>query len=358
MQKPNKNSNPVNILDYYKSIIWSRIEKYLSVPIFPRAFLIPKKYKSDENFHWKIVQDYPKRKGKYIRPTLVSLTAQAMGVSLKKTIQTAAGMQISEDWLLIHDDWEDNSTKRRGLPALHRLYSPELAVNAGDALHNIMWKIFVDNREILGKDTTFNLLNEFHTQLSRTVIGQTTEIAWTQKNRLNFTDSDWYFIADGKTSYYTIACPMRLGAIIAGANRPQLEKLAEFGIYLGRCFQLVDDVLDITGDFGGRKEFANDIYEGKRTVILGHLLRNVDASDKKKLALIMAKGRDVKTKDEVLWVIDKMKKYGSIDHARTLAEGFRDKARKMFERDLKFLSSEPARSNLKTLINFILERQY
>ncbi len=119
----------------------------------------------------------------------------------------------------------------------------------------------------LGEKKALALADEFYVQLSRTTLGQMTEIRWSKDKKRRFNVSDWYFVADGKTSYYTIACPMRLGAIVAGADTNQLEKLAEFGKFLGRAFQLTDDILDVTGDFEGRKEFAGDIYEGKITVL-------------------------------------------------------------------------------------------
>jgi len=349
--------DPKKILEQYKKAIFPTIEKYLTTPSFPRAFLIPNKYKKDESFHWKITSEYPLRKGKYVRPTLLCLTAETMGVPIKKTLLAAAAMQLSEEWLLVHDDFEDNSEKRRGKEALHKLYGNELAVNAGDALHVIMWKVLSDSNKALGEEKGNLIREEFFRILSRTTIGQSTEISWTDGPNKHFKDEDWFFIADGKTSYYTIAGPMRLGAIIAGANKVQLEKLADFGVVLGRCFQLVDDILDVTSDFEGLKEYANDIYEGKRTIILGHLLREARKDDKKKILSILGKPRAKKTRAEVSWVTKKMRTYGSIAYAQKMAEGFRDRAKIMFEKDLTFLSREPARSRLSTLINFILERK-
>jgi len=349
--------NPKKILEQYKEAIFPTIAKYLATPPFPCAFLIPNKYKKDESFHWKMTSEYPLRKGKYVRPTLLCLTAEAMGVLIKKTLSVAAAMQLSEEWLLVHDDFEDNSEKRRGKEALHKLYGNELAVNAGDALHVIMWKVLSDSNKALGEEKGNLIREEFFRILSRTTIGQSTEISWMDNPNKHFKDEDWFFIADGKTSYYTIAGPMRLGAIIAGANKAQLEKLADFGVVLGRCFQLVDDILDVTSDFEGLKEYANDIYEGKRTVILGHLLREARKDDKKKILSILAKPRAKKTRAEVSWVVEKMKTHGSINYAQKMAEGFRDRAKIMFEEDLTFLSREPARSRLSTLINFILERK-
>lgn len=349
----------IKILNQYKKEIWKEIQTYLKDPSYPNSFKIPPKYKELKDFHWKTVKEYPRRKGKYLRPTLLMITCETMGGNKQQSIKTAAAMQISEDWLLIHDDIEDNSLMRRGKPTLHKMFDTELAINAGDALHVIMWNVLTQNHKILGYKKTHELTDEFHRILVRTIIGQTTEIYWTKRNKINLTTKDWFFIADGKTSYYTIAGPMRLGAMIANASQKQLDSIAKFGIQLGRCFQLVDDILDITSNFGGlKKQTGNDIYEGKRTVMLSHLLKNAKPSDKKKLLSILNKDRENKTQDEVSWVINKMHSYGSIDYAKKLAKKLKGDSNTIFEKDLKFLSRQPARRKLQSLINFVLERNH
>lgn len=346
-------------LEKTKKLVWPEIEKYLTPQIYPDEFKIPTQYKGDvKKAYWDPLRDYPERKGKYIRATIIRLVAECLGVKDREIINTAAAMQISEDWLLIHDDWEDNSILRRGKPALHRIFGDKLAVNAGDALHMIMWKILLDNSKLLDKEKSIRLLNEFYTMLSRTALGQAVEIFWMQENKDKIIDDDWYFIADGKTSYYTMAGPARLGGINGNANPQQIKALTEFGFNLGRCFQLVDDLLDLTSNFSGLKEQANDIYEGKRTLILGHLSRNLSKLNCKKLNQILVKSRDEKTKKEVSWVLEKMKETGSIDYGWKIAEKFKKKALEIFDKDLGFLSKEPARTELKELIDFILERKY
>ncbi len=350
----------IEVLNAKKKIVWQEIEKYLQKPLSLTGELkIPQKYQQEAKFHWKLVSDYPQRKGKYLRPTLLLLTAQAMGFPEKKAIKTAAVMQTSEDWILVHDDFEDNSLERRGKPALHRLYGPELAVNAADSLHLIMWKMLRDNEKVLGAKKTFILIDEFYQMLARTSLGQTVEIKWSQKNKDNLTDKDIFFILDGKTVYYTIAGPMRLGAILAGGTRKQLDLIYKFARPLGRCFQIKDDLLDLTSDFAGlKKQRGNDIYEGKRTIMLVHLLRTIKGQEKKKFLAIMKKGRDEKTQAEVDWVLKMMKKYGSLEYGQKLAEKLANEAKKIFERELGFLSHQPARNQIKAGINFILHREY
>jgi geranylgeranyl diphosphate synthase type II len=350
----------IEVLNAKKKIVWQEIEKYLENPLdLKRALKIPLKYQKELNFHWEIISDYPQRKGKYLRPTLLLLTAQAMGFSEEKAVRTAAAMQTSEDWILIHDDFEDNSLERRGKPTLHRIYGNELSVNAGDALHMLMWKILRDNEKILGAKKAYEINDEFYKMIARTCLGQTVEIKWAQDNKNNLTDEDVFFVLEGKTVYYTIAGPMRLGAILAGATTKQLEAIYEFAKPLGFCFQIKDDLLDLTSDFTGlKKQMGNDIYEGKRTLMLVHLFRNIKGKEKKKLTEIMKKRRDEKTQTEVNWVFAMMKKYGSLKYGEKLAGKMDIQAKEIFRQKLGFLSHQPAREQIIAGIDFVLNRKY
>jgi len=348
------------VLTEKKQLVWPEIKSYLDKLLdFPSYCAIPPKYNSLKKFHAKIVNDYPQRQGKYFRPTLLLLTAEAMGVPLKKALKTATAMQISEDWILIHDDIEDDSLARRGKPALHQIYGKELALNAGDALHVLMWQVLKDNLKMTGEGIGQKIFDEFTVMLSRTVFGQTIEIKWTQENKQNLSDRDILLILESKTAYYTIAGPMRLGAILASANFKQLNAIYQFAKPLGYCFQIRDDLLDLTSDFQGqKKQTGNDIYEGKKTIMLVHLLRNANPKDKKKLIGILAKNRQQKTKTEVAWTINMMKKYGSLDYGEKLASKFALQAKKLFDKNLGFLSKQPARDQLLSGIEFVLRRNH
>ncbi len=327
------------ILAKNKPIIWQEIQKWL-----------PKEGPFD---YVDIVSEYPKRQGKYGRGTLVLLGCEAFGGDPKKAVRTAAAMQMSEDWILIHDDWEDNSDERRGKPTLHKVYIPELAINAGDALHVLMWKVLIANREILDEKTTFNVLNEFERFLEITTKGQHLE------NTLFLLDTkplekleykDYEDIVYGKTCEYTIAGPMRLGAIIAGANQDTLNKLSEVGISLGKGFQIRDDLLNIVGEgsvYG--KEIGGDIYEGKRTLLLIHLIKNTTGEENKRVLEIMRKKRSEKTAEEVQYIIDLMKKRGSVEFAEKEAERHAKDAREKFN---EYFSNLPNKEAFEAAIDF------
>lgn len=287
-------------LEKTKQLVWPIIDSYLKDPKYPRQFQIPEKFKRDATEFWNINRVYPERKGKYLRPTLVLLVSTAMGIDSKLTVNVAGAMQLSEEWILISDDIEDNSEERRGKPTLHKIYGTELAINASDSIETIMWKMIVDSKNS-------DIIDEFYRIIVRTTLGQGVEQIWTN-NKSKTTDEKYFFVADSKSAYYSIAGPMRLGAILAKATNNQLDKITEFGLHLGRCFQLVDDILDL----------KQDKKEGKSTL----------ATEK------------------------------GVEYTKKLAQKESKIAKEIFDKDLQFLSHEPARTKLEELIDFILDRDY
>lgn len=91
---------------------------------------------------------------------------------------------------------------------------------------------------------------------------------------------------------------------------------------------------------------------------MSHLLRSIGAQDKTRLVSILKKPREEKTAQEVAWITDTMQQYGSVQHAQALARAFKEEAEAMFRDDLAFLSLQPARSHIETLMEFVLERDH
>lgn len=349
-----------DVLSSNKILVWDEIDKYLDQFFKYPAFCdIPKKYTSLLEFHKTIVSEYPERKGKYFRPTLVMLTAQSMGFTQEKAIKTAAAMQVSEDWILCHDDIEDDSPDRRGKPTLHKIYGVNLAINAGDALHLMMWKMINDNHQLLGSDLATKISNEFFWMLNRTMFGQGSELKWAQENNFNLTYDDVEFILASKTGYYTIAGPMRLGAILSGANEIQLNTLYDFGVTLGKVYQIIDDLLDLTSDFSGLKKIkGNDIFENKKTIMLVHLLKSANKHDLKLIFDILAKNRYQKTQSEVNQIIKLMNHYGSLAFAKQKAITYSHQLKDFFNKNMDFIRIQPYRNQIIACIDFITNRKY
>ncbi len=342
-----------------KKDVWPLMQNALKgILDFEECCKIDKKYSSLADFHKEMVDDYPRRQGKYLRPSLVLLICESMGGSREKILNTALAMQLSEEWLLIHDDIEDNGNQRRGFPTLHNIYGKNLAINAGDALHVLMWKVLRNNYEILDKNIADRIMDEFAQMLSRTIFGQTAELKWAQEEKREPTQEDVLYIIDGKTSYYSIAGPMRLGAIGAGAENSQLEKLYKFGQMMGRAFQIKDDLLDLTSDFGGlKKQLSSDVYESKKTVFLIHLLENIEKENKPKLLEILRKSSKEKSIKEVKWVIKSMRQSGSLDYGEKLAKNYSVKALEYLNLELDFINAK-GKQTLADAIDFLVERDH
>lgn len=349
----NPKADFISILKEYRDLISPIVLKYVNDSlIFPNFCKIKPKYQPEIDFHLKLISEYPLRFGKYLRPTLLISTALSMGANINSTLLPAAAMQLSEEWILIHDDIEDESLERRGRATLQRTFGVPLAINAGDALHIIMWKIIGD----IGNKKIFD---EFYQLLNRTAFGQTIDINWNVQNKLNISNEDVYLILESKTCYYTISGPMRLGAILAGATEEQLDIIYKFGQNLGRSFQIIDDVLDITSDFSGlKKQQYNDIYEGKRTILLSQLLRLASVSESEEIKLILSKKRDQKSEPEVNRIIELMTQYNCVDYAKSEAQKFATEAKKILEQDMSFIKLDPYRSQLQTAIDFIVHRDH
>lgn len=355
-----KNIDFLQVLKDNQKLVWPIIDQNIADSmVFPGFCCLNSKYKSLIDFHHQIVADYPRRMGKYLRPTLLLLTAQAMGANLNDSLTSAAAMQISEDWILNHDDIEDDSPTRRGQPTLHRIYGPQLAINAGDALHLVMWKTLFTNFKNLGQTKSLRILEEFYTMLNRTVLGQEIELNWARQQKFDLTDEDNFLVLESKTGYYTIAGPMRLGAIIANASDKQLDEIYRFGVLLGRSFQIIDDLLDLTSNFAGLKTSkGNDIYESKKTIMVLHLLREASSKDKALVKSILLKSATQKTASEVNTVIKLMEKYGSLDYGRQLATAFAKESKKIFQQKLTFIKKQPFRDQIESGIDFIVNRDH
>ena len=286
--------------------------------------------------HYKIARDYSDRQGKYRRPGLLMLAGELFGSNPDKLLLPAAAMQLSEDWILMHDDFEDDSTTRRGKPALHKIYGYAQAINAGDAAHIIMWKMLKDHAKAEVGGTGFSVYDKFYDILAKTVEGQYHDINFIHKTKSlrNAADGLYLTIAKLKTSYYSLYGPMQLGATVAGAPNAVHELLRRIGEPAGLAFQITDDVLDMTADekaFG--KQRCGDLYEGKLTLIVLHTYKNATAAEKERIDAIFRKNRSSKTEEDINYLLSVIDRYGGIAYAKEAAEGYGREAEEILERE-------------------------
>lgn len=306
----------------------------------------PRKYLYD------LVGDYPRRGGRGLRPTLCIATARAFGSNPERALLTAVSIELMHNAMLIHDDVEDESEQRRGQPALHIKADVPLAINAGDMLALLAMKPLLDNRAVVGREMSMLLLEETIRMARESAEGQAMELGWRADNAMHITEADYLEMVLKKTCWLATIHPTRTGALIGAGRRVPLDPLIRFGFFVGAAFQVQDDLLNLTGDataYG--KELGGDIYEGKRTLMLIHLIENSTPEERERVRALMALPRDDRPLEEISWVRDAMDTYGCIEYARQVAHGLAGAAAHEFtklygalpeSRDKDFIRALPA----------------
>jgi geranylgeranyl diphosphate synthase type II len=329
------------------------VDSLILEKLLPKSSPIP-----EVDLLYRMMRDYPSRPAKGMRPFLCVTACRAAGGDGEDALLTAACIELFQHWILIHDDIEDGSKLRRGGPALHLKYGEPLALNAGDALHARMWGVLSLNEKTLGPEKAVRIMEEFSRMVNETTEGQHMELGWVAHRRWDLKGSDYYEMCTKKTSWYTVAGPCRLGAVVAGASKEVLEKLKEFGLRLGVAFQIQDDTLNLVGDqknYG--KEKSDDILEGKRTLILLHLLSSVGPDERNKLVSIMNKDRAAKTPADVSYVLSLVEKHDTIGYARKRATELMKEAVDVLE-SISWNGDAEAAALLGLFARFAVERKW
>ena len=302
----------------------SAVDKMILKEILPKHSPIP-----EIDLLYRMLRDYPARPAKGMRALMCVSACKAFGGKEADVMRTAAGIEIFQHWILIHDDIEDNSELRRGAPALHKKYDWTLALNAGDALHAIMWGVLLKNRERLSNEKTLKVMDEFFTMVSKTTEGQHIELGWVVGNRWDLTEQDYIAMCINKTAWYTVIGPLRLGGVVGGADAASLKLMVTAGEKLGVGFQIHDDILNLSGDqskYG--KEIGDDLLEGKRTLMLIRLLSLCSEREREKVRAVFALPREQRRK-EAGYVMDLIRKYDTIEYARLMSTRLVGEARAM-----------------------------
>ncbi len=276
--------NPfLNRLETLKPEVWQEIERIIS--------------QHHKSLYFDIIWEYSKRKGKYFRPVLFLISLEMYGLQYKPFLPIAAALQLCEDWLLIHDDIEDGSAIRRGLPSLHEKYGTEIALNAGDALHAIMWQSLYSG--LAQHKFGNNALLCFNNMLNRTLYGQYLDLSWNRSKAIAPSEQLYNTMVINKTCSYTTTGPIELAARLAGQSLDKLNLIRSWSNLFGLCFQLKDDLLDID----------SDTFERKLTWPLVQLWQNSQKSEKQELVKIYTQSNSPVTKNEAFRVSQLMEKY-------------------------------------------------
>lgn len=179
--------------------------------------------------------------GKRFRPALVFAAGDVFGADRSAVLDVACGVELIHTYSLIHDDLPcmDDDDLRRGKPTLHKVHGEGIAVLAGDALYALAL-------EVIARSGTLPIVEEIAraTGTEGMIGGQAADILLEGKE---ITAADLEFIHSHKTGSLIAAC-LTTGARLGEADENEISAIRTFGAALGLSFQIVDDVLDETGD--------------------------------------------------------------------------------------------------------------
>lgn len=268
-----------------------------------------------------LMAEYPSRGGKMLRPAICLANAQVFGGSVESALGCAVAIELLHNALLIHDDIQDGSELRRGRPTLHAMHGVPLAINAGDALLFTAFLPLLDALKPCGADVVQKVLEATLAMARQTAEGQALELGWRDRNITELCEADYLRMALKKTAWMGMIWPAQLGAIVGSGGRADAGRVIRFGMFLGLAFQIEDDLRNLSDDPGYGKERNGDLAEGKRTLMLIHVLGAASAGERKRIDALLAQTRVERSSDDILWLSQLMAQRGSIDHARKVAAG-------------------------------------
>lgn len=226
------------------------------------------------------VADLTLREGKRLRPRLLGAAFDAVDRTGERTgvLDAAASLELLQTFLLIHDDWMDGDTVRRGGPAVHVAFSEQhgvragasLAILAGNLASSFSWELLLGAARARGAEDVVEVFHRMHQQV---LVGQQLDLLG---------GSDISLMHRLKTGSYTVAGPLEMGARLGGASERQRQSLSDFAAPLGEAFQLRDDLLGVFGDPRRTGKPASDLQTGRPSSLLA-AAKDLSAEDRARI---------------------------------------------------------------------------
>jgi geranylgeranyl diphosphate synthase type I len=286
--------------------------------------------------------------GKRMRATLPWLVAKAVGDTHSGLLDIGAAIETVHNFTLVHDDIMDDDEVRRGRNAVHIEYDMPTAINAGDAMLAIAFERLVQAENLDPHDVA-PLVNRIAWMVRRVSEGQQLDIEF--EDRLNVSEEDYLEMIEGKTAVMFLTCA-EIGARVSGADDEVIQLMAQWGLAVGLCFQLMDDLIDVLSDSATLgKPAGSDVAQGKRTLMVIHALQQPDSEAKEILLKVLGKGEDVAPED-LQAGLNALEDLGSIAYAREKAVAYHAEAHACLDR----LGDGPAMVALRELTDFQLAR--
>jgi octaprenyl-diphosphate synthase len=245
--------------------------------------------------------------GKRLRPALVLLSSGIFGNIQTQHHELAAIVEFIHTATLLHDDVVDESAMRRGNSTANHLFGNAASVLVGDFLYSRAFQMMVKLQNM----RVMQILSE-----TTNIIAEGEVLQLLNIHNANVTEQEYLKVIHFKTAKLFEAAT-RLGAVISNANMQDENALAQYGMRLGTAFQLIDDVLDLSGDVNQiGKNLGDDLNEGKPTLPLLIAMHRGNAAE----AATIRKAIQHGGLQELPAVLAAVKATDALNYVRKLAE--------------------------------------
>ena len=279
--------------------------------------------------------------GKRVRPAVLLMAARMCGYSGPRAVLNAAVLEFIHTATLVHDDIIDDADTRRGQKAVHAQWGNDVTVLAGDFL-------YIKSMAMALTQDTLEIVRLLCDVTLRMIEGEIYQL--TKNGDTEITETEHFEIIARKTAHLFGGCA-EIGGMLGEVGPEKETALREYGFHLGVLFQLVDDLLDFTGEASVvGKPIAEDLREGKLTLPIIHL-RDHAGPEAGALIRKIVHDRAVSPEDWALlrhW----LNEHGSLDYAYRRATEYGESAKRF----LQPFPAGPERDALTALADFVLQR--
>ena len=279
--------------------------------------------------------------GKRLRPSTLLLVGGLFGPVRKEHHELAAVIEFIHTATLLHDDVVDQSTKRRNHKTANTIFGNAASVLVGDFIYSRAFQMMVKINHMKVMEVLANTTN---------TIAEGEVLQLLNIHNASIEDEDYLKVVYYKTAKL-FESAAELGAIIGGADDNDIKVLAQFGKHMGIAFQLIDDVLDLSGnpeEIG--KNLGDDLAEGKPTLPLLYAMKK--GSDEQKNIIRAAIENGGLT--ELESVLNAVKETKALEYVRELAKEEIEKGEKL----IQHITSSVYKDALLALTQFVTSRDY
>ena len=280
--------------------------------------------------------------GKRIRPAVLLMAARMSGYTGEHAALFASVIEFVHTATLVHDDIIDESDLRRGRAAVHSRWGNDITVLLGDFL-------YIKSMSLALTRDSLDFIRLLCEVTLRMIEGELYQL--TKKGVVDLSEDEHFEIIRRKTAYLFAGCARIGGMLGPGTNTEQEDALWDYGLNIGTAFQLVDDLLDFTGEEDALgKPVGGDLREGKMTLPVIHLLASGDA----RAEVLIRKIVEERTPSIDAWreLRALLAQHRSIDYARRAAADFVERAKKA----LQIFPASAERDALMFLPDYVLSR--